>query len=171
MTKFTIGDKISVLDKNLKGTIIRLTNYKAVIEDEFGFEEEFSLSNIVLLSTQNDYESSFGAIPVNKVIKKETFESIKNVSRKIKEIDLHMGNLSESTRGMTNHEIVLYQLKAVEKSLRQTDKRYFHKIIFIHGIGKGKLRYELELLLNQKNIIFQAASFKKYGSGAIEVII
>lgn len=160
--KFSKGDKVSVLDENLEGIIISLTSYKAIIKDEYGFEEEFPLSKLVLVSKVSEYENTFSSIPMNKEIKETEKTSKKKIIRKVKEIDLHMHNLSGSTRNMTNHEIVMYQLRAVEKALKLTDKRYFSKIVFIHGIGKGKLRYELEILLKAKNIYFQDASYRKY---------
>ena len=168
---FRIGDEVSILDNNLNGKIISLTSYKAIIIDKYGFEEEYPLNKLVLVSKEEEYETSFSDIPFNKEKEIITKYSKKNISREVKEIDLHMENLSENTRGMTNHEIVMYQLNAVEKALRSTDKRRFHKIVFIHGIGQGKLRYELEILLKEKKIYFQDASFKTYGRGAIEVLL
>lgn len=168
---FKIGDKVSVLDNNINGEIISLTTYKAIVLDTYGFEEEFQLSKLVVLSNEEDYENAMKNMLVDKEIKTTQRISKGHLTRSIKEIDLHMDALSESKSGMTNHEIVMYQLNAVSKAIRETNKKHFSKIVFIHGIGTGKLRSELKILLNQKKIYFQDASFKKYGSGAIEVLL
>lgn len=169
--KFKIGDKVSVLDKNIDGEIVSLTIYKAIVLDTDGFEEEFPINKLVFLSCFFAYENSMNNMLIDKELKTTETISKKHLNRKIKEIDLHIDALSESKKGMTNHEIVCYQLNAVSNAIQRTDKRHFSKIVFIHGIGKGKLRYELEILLKQKSIYFQDASFKKYGRGAIEILL
>lgn len=169
MNVFKVGDKVSVLDRNIDGVIMSLTTYKAIVLDTDGFEEEFQISKLVIRSTAADYKNAMQNMLVDKEIKTTQRISKQHLKRSIKEIDLHMDALSESKSGMTNHEMVMYQLNAVSKALQITDKRYFSKIVFIHGIGKGKLRYELEILLKNKGIYFQDASYKKYGRGAIEV--
>lgn len=171
MRKFEIGDKVSVLDRNIKGEIVSLTVYKAIVLDTDGFEEEFQISKLVVSSIKEDYENAMYNMLVEKEIKTTERISKSHLVRSIKEIDLHMDALSESKNGMTNHEIVMYQLNAVSKAIQETNKKNFSKIVFIHGIGKGKLRYELEILLKKKEIYFQDASFQKYGRGAIEVIL
>ena len=47
------------------------------------------------------------------------------------------------------------------------------KIVFIHGVGNGRLRYELRKSLerNYSNLDFQDASFKEYGYGATLVYL
>ena len=169
--EFKKGDKVSVLDRNINGKIISLTAYKAILLDTDGFEEEFQLSKLVVRSSSEDYEGALSNMLVDKEIKTTQRISKQHLRRSIKEIDLHMDTLSESKNGMTNHDIVLFQLNAVSKAIQSTDKRHFSKIVFIHGIGIGKLRYELEILLKKKGIYFQDASFKKYGRGAIEVVL
>ena len=45
-------------------------------------------------------------------------------------------------------------------------------MIFIHGIGKGRLKSELTVLFQRyKEIDFYDADFQKYGRGATEVYI
>jgi dsDNA-specific endonuclease/ATPase MutS2 len=47
------------------------------------------------------------------------------------------------------------------------------KIVFIHGIGNGKLKYEIRKTLDSKysRLKYQDASFKEYGYGATMVIL
>jgi dsDNA-specific endonuclease/ATPase MutS2 len=46
------------------------------------------------------------------------------------------------------------------------------KIVFIHGVGEGILKAELDFLLGRyDNIAFQDGNYQKYGLGATEVYI
>jgi dsDNA-specific endonuclease/ATPase MutS2 len=47
------------------------------------------------------------------------------------------------------------------------------KIIFIHGVGQGRLKFEITKILNNKypDMKYQDASFREYGYGAIMVIL
>ena len=128
MRKFEIGDKVSVLDRNIKGEIVSLTVYKAIVLDTDGFEEEFQISKLVVSSIKEDYENAMYNMLVEKEIKTTERISKSHLVRSIKEIDLHMDALSESKNGMTNHEIVMYQLNAVSKAIQETNKKNFSKL-------------------------------------------
>jgi dsDNA-specific endonuclease/ATPase MutS2 len=44
------------------------------------------------------------------------------------------------------------------------------KIVFIHGVGEGVLKSELDFLLGRYDMIsFQDGNYQKYGLGATEV--
>lgn len=88
----------------------------------------------------------------------------------IEVVDLHAGEILESTVGMTNGEILTLQLARFTFALDTEIKREKHgKMVFIHGVGKGRLRYEIEktLKLNYPKLKYQDASFKEYGYGAV----
>jgi hypothetical protein len=89
-----------------------------------------------------------------------------------KEVDLHIENLLDSHKGMTNAQIIQHQLRYFQKELENAINGNFYKIVFIHGLGNGRLRQEiLAILRNYPELIVQDGSFKKYGFGATEVII
>lgn len=48
-----------------------------------------------------------------------------------------------------------------------------NKIVFIHGVGNGRLKHELRKKLERKysNFKYQDASFKEYGYGATMVYL
>ena len=56
---------------------------------------------------------------------------------------------------------------------RQMDfaiSKRIQKVVFIHGVGEGVLRAELESLFGRyDNLKFYDADFQKYGRGATEV--
>jgi len=89
-----------------------------------------------------------------------------------KEVDLHIEHLLDSYKGMTNAQIIQYQLKFFQKELENGIAANLKKIIFIHGVGNGRLKQEiLAILRNYPELTVQDASFKKYGFGATEVNI
>lgn len=91
----------------------------------------------------------------------------------ILEVDLHIGQLLDSTQGMNNAEILECQLKAFRKAMEENLKNKGRRIVFIHGKGEGVLRNALikELKYKYKNCVYQDASFREYGFGATMVTI
>jgi dsDNA-specific endonuclease/ATPase MutS2 len=47
------------------------------------------------------------------------------------------------------------------------------KVVFIHGVGQGKLKYEITRILHDKypDLKYQDASFKEYGYGATMILL
>ena len=95
------------------------------------------------------------------------------VSPDLVEVDLHIHELLEDTRGISNHEMLEVQLGRFRNELETAIANGTRKIVFIHGIGNGTLKQELrkELSTKYKKYYFQDASFKEYGFGATMVIL
>jgi hypothetical protein len=113
---------------------------------------------------------------LNKIVleKDEPKVAVKRtVSPDLVEIDLHIHELIEDTRGLTNHEILEVQLGRFRNELETAIENGTRRIVFIHGIGNGTLKQELrkELTTKYKKYYFQDASFKEYGYGATMVIL
>jgi len=89
------------------------------------------------------------------------------------EIDLHIHELLEDTRGLANHDMLEVQLGRFRNELDTAIENGTRRIVFIHGIGNGTLKQELrkELTTKYKKYYFQDASFKEYGYGATMVIL
>mgnify|MGYP000061168489 CR=1 FL=1 len=86
------------------------------------------------------------------------------------EEDLHINELVESVVGMTNHEILTFQMNHFHKILNKAIKENVDNLIFIHGIGNGTLKTTLRKSLEEDyNLYFEDASFKEYGFGATKV--
>ena len=112
------------------------------------------------------------------ILGKESQETAKqsvksNVIPEIIEVDLHIDNLVDSTSGLSNKDMLDFQLKKVREVMDANSRRIGQKIVFIHGKGEGVLRNEvLKLLKNQyKKCYVQDASFLDYGFGATQVTI
>lgn len=89
------------------------------------------------------------------------------------EIDLHIGELLDDTHGMSNGEILNYQLDKFREALEQYKNKREQRIVFIHGKGDGVLRKALLDELKRKYPTFrhQDASFQEYGFGATMVTV
>jgi hypothetical protein len=91
----------------------------------------------------------------------------------IVEIDLHIDALLDDIRGMSNGEILNYQLDQFRSVLNQYKGKREQRIVFIHGKGDGVLRRALldELKRKYPDYRHQDASFQEYGFGATMVTI
>lgn len=89
------------------------------------------------------------------------------------EIDLHAAELLDNTMGMSNSEILNYQLDKFREVMEQNKNKRGQKIVFIHGKGDGVLRKAVidELKYKYKTCSYQDASFREYGFGATLVTI
>ena len=89
------------------------------------------------------------------------------------EVDLHINQLLDNTNGMSNAEILEYQLTRFRQELENNKNKKGQKIIFIHGKGEGVLRKAIldYLKHHHKNYETQDASFREYGYGATQVTI
>jgi len=97
----------------------------------------------------------------------------KKPASQIIEIDLHINNLLDNTAGLSNADILQYQLDKFREVMADNLKFKGHKIVFIHGKGEGVLRKSLieELKSKYKTCTYQDASFREYGFGATMVTI
>lgn len=138
-------------------------NTKALVfkEEELNMEEAVkSLSENDLLKIKQSKEPKY-----EKVKKKETPD--------IEEIDLHIEEIVDNHANMSNSEIVDVQLGRFETALNTALNSKTKRIVFIHGVGNGKLKHELRKKLDRKypQLRYQDASFKEYGFGATMVTL
>lgn len=94
-------------------------------------------------------------------------------SNGIIEIDLHINELLDDAHGMSNSEILNYQLDKFREVMEKYKGKREQKIVFIHGKGDGVLRKALldELKRKYSTCRYQDASFQEYGFGATLVTI
>jgi dsDNA-specific endonuclease/ATPase MutS2 len=92
----------------------------------------------------------------------------------LEEVDLHAEMLVEDVRKLSAGELLELQMSRFTATLENAlvSKRK-GRIVFIHGIGSGKLKQEIRqcLIKNYPEISFQDASFREYGYGATMVFL
>ncbi len=86
-------------------------------------------------------------------------------------IDLHIENLTDNTQGMTNADMLILQLSTLKTYLRLAVNARMHRFTIIHGLGKGKLREEVHMILEDTPEVKSYANdwHGRYGYGATEV--
>ncbi len=89
------------------------------------------------------------------------------------EVDLHIEELKEEHSTMPAGEILQFQLAHFNRCLDSAIAHNFERIIFIHGLGNGTLRYEIhKKLSNHPNVrTYKDARKEKFGYGATEVLL
>lgn len=176
--KFQIGDKVSVLDDDIIGVVKTISTSLITIETDDGFEMEFSENELVISESMSN---QMHTEPDMHSIIKEKEQSPKRKSVRVKpkeryqpkmEVDLHIHQLTNHYKGMSNFDMLNLQLDTAKRQLEFAIKKRIQKVVFIHGVGEGVLKAELEYLFNRyDNVKFYAADYQKYGLGATEVYI
>lgn len=89
------------------------------------------------------------------------------------EVDLHIGELTDSLVGMEPKDMLELQLDTVRRRMKENSGRIGQKLVFIHGKGEGVLRKAVLDLLRKEfpKAELQDASFREYGFGATLVTI
>lgn len=89
------------------------------------------------------------------------------------EVDLHIHELVDNTRGLSNADMLNMQIDEFRRVMDENIRHKGQKIVFIHGKGEGVLRQALLKELNHryKGHDVQDASFREYGFGATQVTI
>ena len=176
--KFKVGDQVVALDEDMAGIIIAIKNLVVEVETEDGFHMTFQEKELILQNRSNELAQFISKDKVFQAIQ-EKIEPVKRSfvkekkSRKedfVLEVDLHIEKLVPSQRGMNNYDILNLQTETAKRQIEFAMKNRIPKIVFIHGVGEGVLKAELDFLLGRyDNLKFQEANFQKYGQGATEV--
>jgi dsDNA-specific endonuclease/ATPase MutS2 len=178
--KFEIGDKVAVLDDDISGVVIKVQNNEISVETTDKFVMTFFVNELIKINNSNELSGFFSTQSLGSVLKdkeepkKRSFVKEKR-SRKdefVLEVDLHIEKLVPSKRGMSNYDILTLQMETAKRQLDFAIKNRMPKVVFIHGVGEGVLKAELDFMLGRyDNISFQDANYQKYGLGATEVYI
>lgn len=174
-----VGDKVEVLDEAIKGIVLALRSEKVVILTDDDFEMEFSRNELIIDKAAVP-RSDFIPENISQVLSEKKEKKNKNTGRiKPKErslppmvVDLHIHHLVTKTKGLSNYDILNIQIETAKRQLDFAIKKRIQRIVFIHGIGEGVLRAELEYLFRQYgNLEYNDADLQKYGRGATEVYV
>jgi len=172
--QFNIGQRVGFLYETGGGVIRSLTGEQAMVEDEDGFERTFYTRDLVFIHSEN-YADDDVIIEKEGVESDLSFRVIEERTGQRKpltvwEVDLHIEELIDSHRGMSNTEIMLKQLGEFRTMFKKAKKQSVHKLIVIHGVGEGVLKSEIRSYLAlQDQIEVYDADFSEYGKGATTV--
>lgn len=179
--KFEINDTVAVLDDDLSGSITKIEGSEITVATTNGFELKFQADELVKINdTRLMNQSLFSNKSLESVLSEKETKKRQNLSKvsykertqPAMEVDLHINQLVKSTRGMQNHEMLNLQIETAKRRLDFAIKNRIQRIVFIHGVGEGVLKLELEYLFKRyEGLKFYDANYQKYGQGATEVYI
>ena len=162
-----IGDRVSVIDDNLEGIVVKISNNLVTFEDDNGFEYDYPTKKLVVINNALNLDL-FG----QKITLDKKGKSIKKSSStvKIPVYDLHIEKLQHKHLHLSSGQKLEIQLKEAQRILQKFQRQHYRELVLIHGEGKGVLRQEIEKILRQKGFQFTDASYQKYGNGGILVL-
>ena len=162
------------IEKRLHVEPVKFFKEQSYKENDF-FEEKAIIKTIkdelqeeINKLTENDFDE----VIKEKEVKSKQINTPPSYKKPDKqeqeEVDLHIHELIEDERNLSNQEMLEIQINHFKEKMEEAIKKQLKRIVFIHGIGNGTLKLELrkELARNYSKYTYQDASFAKYGYGA-----
>jgi hypothetical protein len=156
--KFEINDTVAVLDDDLSGIITNIEGSEVTVATTNGFELKFQSNELVkihdprMMSRSLFSNKSLESVLSEKETKKRQNPpkvSSKERAQPAMEVDLHINQLVKNSRGMQNHEMLNLQIETAKRRLEFAIQNRIQRIVFIHGVGEGVLKLELEYLFKR----------------------
>lgn len=175
---FNKGDKVSVLDDAVDGEVLSVKDGVVTIETTDGFVMNYNTAELIKIGESAALMEGIRGINMNEIKKEKEIPKPRSFVKEKKdknelpvpEFDLHIEKLVPNKRGMSNYDILTLQAETAQRHIEFAIRNRIPKIVFIHGVGEGILKAELDFLLGRyDNIVFQDANYQKYGQGATEV--
>ncbi|MEM6684726.1 MAG: Smr/MutS family protein [Bacteroidota bacterium] len=177
---FQIGDRVEAVDDVIKGVITAVNGTTITIETDEGFPLNFEASELVTISSDEiasdlSNQKIYAALQEKEAAKKSKRILPKTKKERVEhvmEVDLHIHQLTNASKGMSNYDMLTLQTDTAKRQLDFAIKKRIPKVVFIHGVGAGVLKQELEYLFRRyDNVKYYDANYQKYGLGATEVYI
>jgi hypothetical protein len=164
----------SPIQVNVELNPLRFTRNSSFAENDFFDERAY----IMKVATDSEPEEiSIDPEMLSKAMKqKKDHPAIPAtpVSPAIEEIDLHIEALTDDWENLEPAQILDIQKSRFAVALDLGMRAGSQRMVFIHGVGNGKLKYEIRRLLDTQyagKVRYQDASFKEYGYGATMVLL
>lgn len=199
---FVKGERVGLLDEDEKGVVVKTENEMVWVQLDNGIEIPVHYQKLVSYDVPVDFippvkdaetagkakkTTSDWPSPKKKIPKVNDKDFIphpaligeekhkKNKAAKdayVWEIDLHVEELTDQYKHLTNGEILEIQMTHFRRVFNTARNKRVQKLILIHGVGMGRLKAEIsEELMRYPDVEFYDASYKEYGRGATEVKI
>ncbi len=176
------GDKVLVLDEDEQGFVQSVSGDQVTIETKDGFILKYSIKELLKVEPKEDNQienattrGSIAASLQDKVgPKKRSFVKEKRSKNRdfILEVDLHIEKLTKDYARMEKYDMLSLQLDTTRSQLEWAIANRIPRIVFIHGVGEGILKAELEFLFSRyTEVVAEDANYQKYGLGATQVYI
>jgi len=165
---FKPGDKVSILNESGLFIFLSDKNNRALIQDENGFERIVDYRFLLIYKV---FQVTDTYLKAEDIIEKKV---VLNKTSTIPEIDLHIEKLLENSSHLSAHEKFLFQLDTFKKFTNKMLTERQSKFVVIHGAGEGKLKSEIQSLLQSRKrfkMHDKHISNGKVGASLIEVFL
>jgi len=172
----SLFNHIAPIDMLIKFQASEMYNAAKRVENDY-FHEKAILFTLHDWNAPKDVKMEINAEELKKAMFTKGDVAPVHKTKEVKggpeEIDLHIETLIDDHRNMDNGQILEIQLSRFRTALETAILHKGNRIVFIHGVGNGKLKFELRKILDSeyKKVRYQDASFKEYGYGATMVLI
>ena len=148
--------------------------YRAGSFSDNDFFEEKALVFSIADSKKEEILKTLTNKAISTSIKEKDLTPIKPDTSKqpeVEEVDLHIEELVDNPKEFTAGQILEIQMARFKVTIEGAIKGKTRKMVFIHGVGNGKLKHEIlkELGKSYPKLRYQDASFREYGYGATMV--
>lgn len=180
MKKWTKGDVVAVLDDVMEGIVVSVDQNRVTIETTEGFLLHYEATELIALGDPDSIQRGTRYADIEKAKQQKitvnhhrvNYEKKSRKDETVLEVDLHIEKLVKSFKHMTNFDILNLQVDTARSQLEFAIRNRIPKVVFIHGMGEGVLKTELDYLFGRySEISYQDANYRKYGLGATEVFI
>jgi hypothetical protein len=134
-------EEVSILNESGLFRVLRAEGLFLYLEDEHGFERKVSVEFVVRRKQ----------IQVNKIPVKDGLSSASskksNKNEDTPSIDLHHHELNLDERFLSKHAILMAQTDAFKRFCNQMIQTKVKRFRVVHGIGEGRLKTELRVLV------------------------
>lgn len=173
-SKLKIGDQAETIDDDIIGKVISISQSEIILLTEDGFEMPFQAHELIKVPSEkiDVYDQELRQVLHQELQPKKKQASKKSVSVYKLEVDLHIHELIDDARNLSNYEILNIQMNHAKKRLEWAMKKRLKSVVFIHGVGEGVLRAELQTLFRRyDHLEYFDGDYQTYGIGATEVRI
>lgn len=187
---YKTGDRVSFLNEVGGGVVLRpLSHNRALVRTDDGFELEYPMEALVprlegpehTVYGVSDHQA--GLVAANDRLEEQRRRDrqrpaalraggkrMERADDSVMEVDLHLHELVDNERGMSDGEKLQYQLSYFERMLATAIRERKRRLIVIHGVGEGVLREEVRKVLQYyEHLRFDDADPRRYGYGATAV--
>jgi len=193
-TEFTVGDKVRFLHQSGEGEILALEDggQTLLIEDDDGFPMRFPAKDCLPMPNLAEEAKAYASKDITKgeLLERNVDEHLIKASQKefdVKyrnpdatnmrkrdehlEVDLHFHALTGARDSASPHEMLTLQMDHFDRMMRRAEEKRIPRVIFIHGVGQGRLRQEIRETLTAywPHCTCREGDPRKYGHGATEV--
>ncbi len=158
--KIQIGDRVSVIDDQLEGEVIRIDGNIITFQDEHGFDYQMPAERLVVIGKDLTIHLPGSYVPVQK--EDDLLQPPPNPTLP-DTLDLHADKLD--IEHLPSGEILQAQLRKLKQYLDSIRQKHYKTFTIIHGQGQGVLKKEVIKILRRKG-------FKNYweiNQGSIKV--